>query len=140
MCIHRTRGNVHVLVYKWYRRTGNVLEGVVADHVDDGADDRLAVASDLVEQRLQPALRRLAVRVEERAHAPARRLRALEPRADQTRALLQADHLHRRRQTGHVLVQRRAQVPCTPSEKARASIEVLLTSIVLRCFMFVTSD
>ena len=67
-----------------YTRTGNVLEVVVADHVYDGAHDRLAVASDLVEQRLQPALRRLAVRVEEREHAAARRLRALEPRADQT--------------------------------------------------------
>lgn len=92
------------------RRTGNVLEVVVADHVDDGAHDRLAVASDLVEQRLEPSLRRLAVRVQEREHAARRCARALETRPDQTRALLQAEHLYGRRQRGHVLFERRAQM------------------------------
>lgn len=45
---------------------GDVLERVVTDDVDDGADDRGAVLVDLVHERLEPALRALAVSVEER--------------------------------------------------------------------------
>ena len=43
----------------------DVLEGLVRDDVNDGADDRLPVLGDLGQERLQPALSTLAVGVEE---------------------------------------------------------------------------
>lgn len=60
-------------------RGGDVLEALVGDDVDDGADDGPAVVGDLRQQRFQPALRALAVRVQERDHGAADVLGAKEP-------------------------------------------------------------
>ncbi len=62
---------------------GHVLEAVVRDDVDDGANDRLPVPGNLVQQRDEPPLGALAVGVQERDHLPLDVLGAEQPGANE---------------------------------------------------------
>ena len=71
-----------------------VLEGLLVDDVDHGRDHSRLVLLDLVEERLEPAVGDLDVRVEEDEHVAGGDASAEETRAHQALALVVAQHSH----------------------------------------------
>ena len=71
-----------------------VLHGLIVDLLNDGAGHSLGIELDPLQQRLQPALRRLHVRVQEGEHLGACLVHAGHARAHQTAARRHADELH----------------------------------------------
>ena len=65
-------------------RGGDVLERLIRNDVDDGADHGLAIVDDFGEEGLQPSLRALAVRVKEGEHAALGVLGAQQPGTNRT--------------------------------------------------------
>lgn len=90
----------------------NVLEGVVADDVDDGADDGLSILANPREQRLEPLLGALAVSVEECDHLALDVLGSQKSGPYQTRSFLRSEHERVHRQRLDVVLEFLAQIIC----------------------------
>ena len=71
-----------------------ILERLLVDGVDQRRHNGRVALLDLVEQRLDPALGDLDVRVEEDEHVAGRGTRARQPRTHQTLALVVANDFH----------------------------------------------
>ena len=70
-------------------RSGDVLECLVRNNVDDGADDGAPIVDDFCQEGLQPSLCALAVRVKEGEHATLGVLGAQQPEAKKISRLRQ---------------------------------------------------